>query len=281
MSQLSKSLLLGIDVGTSSCKIAFFDYSGNLITQVSEDYPTSYSELRAEQNPKNWWQAIKKGIKRLIVKYHIDSGRIAGIGVDGQSWVALPIGTDGLPLRSAMIWLDRRAEKQCMWMREKIGEKIIFKESMNRIDPAFIIPKILWIKENEPQVFARTKKFLSSNGYINYKLTDELTQDISQGYGFHLFDMKQGSWSGKLSKKMDILQGLLPDIYPCSQVIGEVTSRAAQETGLACGIPVVAGGLDAAAATLGAGVIEPGQVQEQGGQAVTTPSRCGRLSDRK
>ena len=111
MSQLSKSLLLGIDVGTSSCKIAFFDYSGNLITQVSEDYPTSYSELRAEQNPKNWWQAIKKGIKRLIVKYHIDSGRIAGIGVDGQSWVALPIGTDGLPLRSAMIWLDRRAEK--------------------------------------------------------------------------------------------------------------------------------------------------------------------------
>ena len=267
MSGLGKSILLGIDLGTSSCKVASFDYSGNLIAQTSKNYPTSYSGLWAEQNPEDWWQAIKEGIKKLIVKYRIDPGRIAGIGIDGQSWAALPIGANGLPLRMAMIWLDRRAEKQCMWMREKIGEKTIFEESMNRIDPAYIIPKILWIKENEPQVFARTKKFLSTNSYISYKLTSKLTQDISQSYGFHLFNMRKGSWSGKLSKKMGIPQELLPDIYPCSQVIGEVTSQAAKETGLVRGIPVVAGGLDAAAATLGAGVIEPGQVQEQGGQA--------------
>lgn len=267
MSEVFKSLLLGIDVGTSGCKIAFFDYSGNLIAQASENYPTSYSGLCAEQNPEDWWKATKRGIKRLIVKYRIDPGRIVGIGVDGQSWTALPIGMDGLPLRDALIWLDRRAEKQCVWMKEKIGEEVIFEESMNSIDPAFIIPKILWLKENEPRVFAKTKKFLSSNGYINYKLTGELTQDISQAYGFHLFNMRKGSWSGELSKKIGIPQELLPDIYPCFWVIGEVTSRAAKETGLVCGIPVVAGGLDAAVATLGAGVIEPGQVQEQGGQA--------------
>lgn len=127
MSGLGKSILFGIDLGTSSCKVAFFDYSGNLIAQISGDYPTFYSGLWAEQKAEDWWKAIKKGIKRLIVKYDIDPERIAGIGVDGQSWVALPIERDGLPLRSAMIWLDRRAEKQCMWMREKIGEKIIFK----------------------------------------------------------------------------------------------------------------------------------------------------------
>jgi len=267
MSHSSKSLLLGIDVGTSSCKVALFDFSGNLITQTSEGYPTTYSGLCAEQDPQDWWKAAEEGIKRSIVKYHIDPGRIAGIGVDGQSWAALPIGENGLPLRDAMIWLDRRAEKQCMWMREKIGEEAIFEESMNRIDPAFVVPKILWIRENEPEVFARTRKFLSSNAYINYKLTGKLTQDISQGYGFHLFDMKRGTWSEHLCKKMGIPQELLPDIYPCSQVIGEVTSQAARLTGLVRGIPVVAGGLDAAASTLGAGVTEPGQVQEQGGQA--------------
>jgi len=267
MSEVFKSLLLVIDLGTSSCKVAFFDYSGNLIAQTSESYSISYSGLWVEQNPEDWWQAAKEGIKRLIVEYHIDPGRIAGIGVDGQSWAALPIGANGLPLRKAMIWLDRRAEKQCMWMKKNIGQEAIFKESMNRIDPAFIVPKILWIKENEPKIFAKTKKFVSSNGYINYRLTGELTQDISQGYGFHLFNMSRGKWSKKLSKKMGIPQELLPDIYPCSQVIGKVTSGAAQETGLVRGIPVVAGSLDAAAATLGAGVIESGQVQEQGGQA--------------
>ena len=94
MSGLGKSILLGIDLGTSSCKVAFFDYSGNLIAQISEDYPTFYSGLWAEQNPEDWWQAIKEGIKRLIVKYRINPGRITGIGIDGQSWAALPIGKE-------------------------------------------------------------------------------------------------------------------------------------------------------------------------------------------
>ena len=267
MSQASKSLLLGVDVGTSSCKVALFDLEGTLIARSSEPYTTHYAGLCVEQDPEDWWKATKKAIKNLIEKHHIDPGKVAAIGVDGQSWAALPIDRKGRALRRAMIWLDRRSEKECRWLREEVGEKVIFEKSMNRVDPAFVIPKILWIKENEPEVFARTEKFLTSNAYINYKLTGELTQDISQGYGFYFFDMRKGKWDKNLCERMGIPPKMLPDIYPCSKVIGEVTSRAAEETGLVKGVPVVAGGLDAAAATLGAGVIEPGQVQEQGGQA--------------
>ena len=135
------------------------------------------------------------------------------------------------------------------------------------MDAAYITPKILWIKENEPEVYKKTDKFLQSNGYVVYKLTGQYSQDYSQGYGFHFFNIREGCWEERVADKLGIDLDLLAPLYHSHDVVGSVTVQAAKETGLIPGIPVVAGGLDAACCTLGAGVIFEGQTQEQGGQA--------------
>ena len=136
-----------------------------------------------------------------------------------------------------------------------------------RSQPSYTTAKILWYRRNLPEVYRRTYKILQSNSYIAFRLTGSMTQDISQGYGLHCFDMRTGAWDEELCEALEIPRPLLPDIYPSHAVIGTVTDQAAEESGLTAGTPVAAGGLDAACGTLGAGVVHPGETQEQGGQA--------------
>ncbi|AIF52533.1 FGGY-family carbohydrate kinase [Pelosinus sp. UFO1] len=261
-------LLLGIDLGTSACKVCIFNLDGRVIGQASKPYPVYYPAPDfVEQNPVEWWQAICEAIKEVLHKGAIQPGSIAGIGIDGQSWSCLPVDREGKPLRNAMIWMDRRAVMQSQKTVDKLGFKRIFAVSGNSFDPTYITPKILWLKENQPRVYDNTYKFLQSNAYIAFKLTGTMTQDLSQGYGFHVFNVKTGTYDSDLCEDMGIELSKLPDIFNCHDVIGHVTKQAAEATGLVMGIPVVAGGLDAACGTLGAGVIEFGQTQEQGGQA--------------
>jgi xylulokinase len=152
-------------------------------------------------------------------------------------------------------------------MTDKLGFQRIFSISGNSLEPTYSTPKILWFKENRPDIYKNTYKFLQSNSYIAYKLTGAMTQDISQGYGLHMFNIKKSVYEDDLCDAFGIDRELLPDIFPCHEVIGEVTREAAELTGLRQGIPVVAGGLDAACGTLGAGVADIGETQEQGGQA--------------
>lgn len=261
-------LLLGIDIGTSACKVAVFNLEGKVVAQSTKDYKVYYPEPDfVEQNPEEWWKGVCDAIKEALSKGNIDPKEIAGIGIDGQSWSALPVDKNGRVLHNAMIWMDRRSWRQSEETVQKIGLQRIFEVSGNSFDAAYITPKILWLKENKPEIYKNIFKFLQSNSFIAFKLTGAMTQDMSQGYGIHLFNMKTGKYDEKLSEEMGIPLELFPDIYDCHEVIGVVTKKAAEETGLTIGIPVVAGGLDAACGTLGAGVIEYGQTQEQGGQA--------------
>jgi xylulokinase len=264
---VSKRLLLGIDVGTSGCKITVFDFEGNVVASRRGTYQTFYPHTGyVEQNGEDWWATICQGIYSLL-KDDVDPQEIAAIGVDGTSWACIPIDKQGRPLRPVMLWLDRRAEKQAKWMKENIGEERLVHLNGNPVDSAYIIPKMLWLKENEPEIYARADKFLQSNGFIVYKFTGEYSQDYSQGYGFHFFNMEKGQWEENIAEELGISLDLVAPLYHCHEIIGSVTRKAAHETGLLPGIPVVAGGLDAACCTLGAGVIRPGQTQEQGGQA--------------
>lgn len=263
-----RNLLLGIDVGTSSCKVAIFDINGKVVSQASQNYPVYYpGKDCVEQNPEEWWTAICISIKEALHKGNIEPDEIKGIGIDGQSWSVIPIDKSGNVLFNNMIWMDRRSSKQSKEMLDKIGFDRIFNVSGNSFDPTYCTPKILWLKENKTEIYNNTYKFLQSNSYIGFKLTSAVTQDLSQGYGLHIFNMKTGTYDEKLSEEMGIDLDKLPDILKCHDIIGEVTRMASLETGLRAGIPVVAGGLDAACGTLGAGVIEYGQTQEQGGQA--------------
>jgi len=262
------AFLLGIDIGTSACKAALFDRGGHAAARTECAYTTDYPRPgHAEQSPDTWWDAAVRAVRRLLEDSGIPASSIAGVGVDGQSWAMAALDKDGKVLLPSPLWTDLRAAQVCREMEERAGGDRIFRVSGNPVMPGYTAPKVLWMKKERPDLYARTDKVLQSNSYIVYKLTGVMTQDPSQGYGWHCFDAERGVWDLDLARDLGIRDSLLPGIVPCSAVAGRITREAAQVTGLAEGTPVVAGGLDAACSTLGAGVIHEGQTQEQGGQA--------------
>lgn len=264
----ARECLLGIDIGTSACKLAVFDRDGGVLAHATEKYDTYYPERGwAEQDPEQWWSAVCRALRRIFEGGNVDAGQILAAGIDGQSWSAVPLGGGGEVLCRTPIWMDSRSGDICLQLRERIGEKAIFDVCGNPIMPTYTSPKVLWYKENRREIYDKTQAILQSNGYIAYKLTGVLSQDKSQGYGWHCYDIARSDWSRELCREMGIKESLLLPVVKCDQVIGTVTMTAAGECGLLAGTPVVAGGLDAACGALGAGVIADGQTQEQGGQA--------------
>ena len=265
---MMKSYLLGIDIGTSACKVAVFDKEGKVLAAANGDYPVYYpQEGWAEQNPEEWWSAVCRATKETVQKAGIAPAEIAGVGIDGQSWSAIALDKEGKVLTNTPIWMDTRAQETCERLNKEIGEDKIFEVAGNSLQPSYTTAKIIWYKENLPEVYEKIDKILQSNSFIAFKLTGAITQDMSQGYGLHCFDMKKGCWDEEMCRRLGIPMEFLPEICECDHVVGSVTAKAAAECGLAEGTPVVAGGLDAACGTLGAGVIHPGETQEQGGQA--------------
>lgn len=265
---MTKKYLLGIDIGTSACKIALFAKDGKVEAAASGAYPVYYPKPGwVEQNPDEWWEAVCTTIQKVLETSHVLPSQIAGIGIDGQSWSAIAIDREGKVLTNTPIWMDTRAQEICDRMNQKIGAEKIFELCGNMLQPSYTTAKILWYKEQMPEVYEKTDKILQSNSFIAYRLTGQITQDVSQGYGLHCFNMRTGTWDQDMCEALGIPFQFLPEIVPCHQVVGTVTEKAAEETGLLAGIPVVAGGLDAACGTLGAGVVHAGETQEQGGQA--------------
>ena len=260
--------LLGIDLGTSACKVTLFSRSGKVVASRSGAYPVYYPHPGwAEQNPDDWWDAVCTATKNLLEVSTAAPEEIAGIGIDGQSWAAVAVDGHGKVLTSNPIWMDTRAQSICDRMNERIGAERIFDLCGNMLRPSYSTAKIIWYKENLPQVYEKIDKVLQSNSFIAFRLTGEYSHDLSQGYGMHCFNMRTGKWDEGMCEEMEIPISFLADLVPCHQVVGTVTREAAAMTGLAEGTPVVAGGLDAACGTLGAGVMHHGDTQEQGGQA--------------
>ena len=169
---MMKSYLLGIDIGTSACKVAVFDRNGKVLAAASGDYPVYYPhEGWAEQNPEEWWDAVCRATKETIQKADIRPDEIAGIGIDGQSWSAIAIDKEGKVLTNTPIWMDTRAQSICDRLNQEIGAEKIFDVAGNSLQPSYSTAKILWYKENLPEVYAKIDKILQSNSYIAYKLT--------------------------------------------------------------------------------------------------------------
>lgn len=260
--------LLGIDIGTSATKLVVFSADGKALTSRTVAYTTQYPQPGyVEQNPDDWWDAVCRGTREMLSEGTVSAGDIAAIGIDGQGWSAIAMDAQGNVLAPDPIWLDTRAESICEELNARIGKDAIFALSGNPLKAQYVTAKILWLERNYPQAYAKTKWIMQSNGWIAYRLTGSVSMDISQAYGLHCFDMKNGCMDDAMSRALGIDQHVIPDVVPCHAVVGRVSESAAHQTGLLAGTPVVAGGLDAACSTLGAGVLHAGQTQEQGGQA--------------
>lgn len=260
--------LLGLDIGTSSCKAALFDLDGNLLASQSAGYSSRYPrEGWDEQDPQEWWEGVCQVCRNISAYAEQNSCQIAAIGLSGQSWSCIAIDKDGNVLCPDPIWRDVRSDDICRRLNQKIGPDKILTLAGNPLQPAYTTGKIIWIKENRPDIYNQTWKFLQSNSYIAYKLTGVVSQDYSQGYGLHCFDIDHLCWDKVMAFQLGIDLDKLPDLYPSDAMIGKVTSEASALTGLEAGIPVAAGGLDSACGALGAGVYRPGDTQEQGGQS--------------
>ncbi len=260
--------LLGVDVGTSACKAAAFDENGAVIAASLREYSVSYPKAGyAEQSPDEWQNAVFAAIREICEKLGDSSGKIAAVGVDGQSWSAIAVDKSGSVLAPTPIWTDTRAIRECEEIKQAIPEDELFSLCGNPTSPSYTLPKILWYKNNAPSVYKNADKILQSNSFIVYRLCGRLTQDLSQGYGLCCFDMEKGEWNESAAERLGIRPSLLPELFPSHKIVGQVSRQAAELTGLKEGTPVAAGGLDAACGALGAGVVKAGQTQEQGGQA--------------
>jgi xylulokinase len=187
--------------------------------------------------------------------------------VDGVGWTLLPVDRNCVPLAPAMIWLDRRASAEADWLNGLPDADTFIHLNANPIDPAYITPKLLWLKQHQPEVFDSAYQFLTCSGFVVARLTGEFTCDYTQAYGYHFFDTAHERWDAEAAARIGVPPDKLPRLCPCTEIVGALSQSAAAQMGLLEGVPVIAGCLDAASGALGAGVTRLGQTNEQGGQA--------------
>ncbi|MCD8356000.1 MAG: FGGY-family carbohydrate kinase [Clostridia bacterium] len=254
--------LLGTDIGTSGTKTILMDTKGNLIASNLAEYDVlTPRPLWAEQWPDIWLLAAKSSIRNVVMHSGIDKKQIKGIAISGlYGGSGIPLDADMKPVRPCLIWMDRRAEEETKWVKENIGEEKLLEVTHNGADPYYGYTKMLWIKNNEPENWAKTKLFLPPNDYVIYDLTGEVAIDYSSAGNIGgIFDMNTRTWSQELMDAMGIPMDMMPQrIVESTDIVGGLTEAAAKELGLWEGMPVIAGGIDCGAANIGLGVFDSG-----------------------
>jgi xylulokinase len=269
--------LLGIDTSTTSSKALLIDSQGNLIAVASSPHSLQTPKpLWSEQDPREWWQAVSASIKLVLEQAGVGAERIAAVGLTGQMHGLVLLDGLGNVLRPAILWNDQRTQSQCDEIHQRIGKERFIQITGNVALTGFTAPKILWVKENEPEVYAKAKHVLLPKDYIRYKLTGEYAMDKADGAGTVLFDLKSRTWSVEVLKALEIDPAWMPPVFEGPVFTGTVTEEAASVTGLKAGTPVAAGGGDQAAQAVGVGAVEPGIVGLTVGTSgvifATTPS---------
>lgn len=260
-------LLLGIDLGTSGVKACVIRDDCTVVSTGEGRYPTYYPRAQyAEQDAEQWWSAAVQAIRQAVGRA-AGQGQIAGISVSSHSPSLLPVDKNGKPLRNAMIWMDRRATRECAYLAHELIGLDRYKRILGaNPDPYYVLPKLYWYKHNEPENYKKTYKILQTNGYINFRLTGSYSIDEVHAISVQGMDIRTSQWSDEISGLVDIpIKDLFPPISRCHEIVGTVSKRAASETGLPEGVPVVAGVTDTLAAYLGFGVPQPGLAAEMTG----------------
>jgi len=267
-------MLLGIDLGTTTAKVALFDeQSGEIVAYAGREYPTYQPKPGwAEQDVNDWWAIVSSVVREAINKARVDPREIKGIGVSSHREAVALLDKDGRPLGRVIIWLDKRSTPQAEWIKKNFDTKEIYRRTGLIVDPTFTATKLLWLKENAPEILAKAKWALQPKDYLVYRLTGVPTTDVSVASRTLLFNINELKWDSQLFQDFGLseYEHIFPEARFSDEIVGEVMEEAARDTGLAPGTPVVAGGGDRGCEVLGAGVLGPDKIEESTGTGSTT-----------
>lgn len=251
-------LYIGIDSGTSAVKLLLMDETGKIHNIVSKEYPISFPHPGwSEQNPEDWFAQSMEGMKELIAE--CDKSQVAGIGFGGQMHGLVALDADDQVIRPAILWNDGRTTKETEYLNEVIGRETLSKYTANIAFAGFTAPKILWMKENEPDKFARISKIMLPKDYLAYMLSGVHCTDYSDASGMLLLDVEHKCWSKEMIEICGIREEQLPKLFESYEVVGTLKAEIASELGLAEQVKVVAGAGDNAAAAVGTGTVGDGR----------------------
>jgi xylulokinase len=255
------SYLMGIDVSTTGVKALLVDEQGQVTGTASTELPISTPKpLWSEQDPADWWHGALTSIRQVLADTAVKADQVVAIGLTGQMHGLTLLGQAGGILRPAILWNDQRTGAQCDEIRARVGKQRLIEITGNDALTGFTAPKILWVRENEPQVFAQARQVLLPKDYVRFKLTGVYATDRAGAAGTLLVDIKTRDWSPEVLEALDIPSDWLPPTHEGPEITGHITAEAARATGLKAGTPVVGGGGDQAAQATGVGAVQPGIV---------------------
>jgi xylulokinase len=253
---------LGLDVGTGGSRALLVDGKG----RVRYSFTAPHADMQmlkpmwAEQDPDDWWRAGQVAIQGVLHEAHAGGADIAGVGLTGQMHGLVLLDERGEVIRPALIWCDQRSQRQVDFINAKVGAERVLRATANPVLTGFTLPKLLWVRDNEPQLFGSIRHILLPKDYLRYRLTGEFATDVSDASGTALFEVAKRRWSEEMISGLALDRETFPKSFESSEITGEISSFAAGLTGLVEGTPVVAGAGDQAASAIGNGIVKPGSV---------------------
>ena len=255
--------VLGIDVGTTGTKALLVDVNtaGRVVARATQEYPLHTPRPGwAEQDPEDWWRATVGAIREVLAKSGAQADEVRGIGLSGQQHGSVFLDGDHKVLREALLWCDQRTAAQCQWIHDTVGFDAVVAETLNPVLTGFQAPKIVWLRDNEPQLYERLRMILLPKDYVRFRLTGEFATEVSDAAGTSLLNVGRREWSEVMLKGLGLTREMLPTVYESPVASAAICETGARETGLKAGAPVAGGGGDNACSAVGNGVIEEGIV---------------------
>jgi xylulokinase len=280
-------MLLGIDVGTGGTRAVLIDRAGKVLGSFASEHAPIHSEHIgwAEQDPEDWWRAAREAIAGAMAATELTGAEIEAAGLTGQMHGCVMLDADGKVLRPALIWCDQRTQPQCDWLTEKIGFERLIELTCNPALPNFTLTKLLWVRDHQPDIFAKIAHVLCPKDYVRYRLTGEFAMDMQEASGTLLLDVTHRRWSAEMAEAAGIPMAWLPRLFEGPEICARISTAGAGATGLAAGTPVAAGAGDQGAGAVGMGILVPGSVSATIGTSgvvfaatdAPTKDRLGRL----
>ncbi len=257
-------MFLGIDVGTGGTRAVLIDRSGRVLGSHAAPHAEIHSEHIgwAEQNPEDWWRAAQQAIRGALAdaKATGHGTEVEAVGLTGQMHGCVMLDAEGRVPRPSLIWCDQRTEPQCDWLINKIGYEKLIQLVANPALPNFTLTKLLWVREHQPEIFARIAHVLCPKDYVRFRLTGEYAIDMQEASGTLLLDVVHRRWSGEVAEAAGIPMSWLPRLYESPEICARISASGAAASGLAENTPVAAGAGDQGAGAVGMGILTPGSV---------------------